>query len=198
MAFTNRCYANGARLIVEAMSSEPTAGQTARAADASEELARRSQALRGALTRYFARQAPTSEIDDLVQEVFLRIVKRGGTEGLDQFEAYVFETAASVLKDRHRRRQVRESDRHVTFEPEIHASADLGPDDTLLGRQALKATTRALMELPERTRTVFILRRLENLPYREIGRRLGLSVSAVEKHMLRATQHLMSRAGDIR
>jgi RNA polymerase sigma-70 factor (ECF subfamily) len=196
MALTNRCYEMGWRPIVQVMSPAPITGQIS---DASGELARRSQAMRGALTRYFARQVrDPSEVDDLVQDVFLRIVKRGGTEGLDRLDAYVFETAASVLKDRHRRRRVRASDQHVAFEPDAHAQSDLGPDAALAGRQALKATTRALMELPERTRTVFILRRLENLPYREIATRLGLSVSAVEKHMLRAVQHLMSRAEDIR
>jgi len=52
-----------------------------------------------------------------------------------------------------------------------------------------------LLELPERTRVVFVLRRLENLSYSEIGLRLGLSVSAVEKHMLRAVRHLATRMG---
>jgi RNA polymerase sigma-70 factor (ECF subfamily) len=54
------------------------------------------------------------------------------------------------------------------------------------------------MELPARTRDVFVLRRLEGLPYNEIAKRLGLSVSAVEKHMLRATRHLVARVGDDR
>jgi RNA polymerase sigma factor (sigma-70 family) len=54
------------------------------------------------------------------------------------------------------------------------------------------------MDLPERTRTVFVLRRLEGQSYREISLRLGLSVSAVEKHMLRAVRHLLARAGDAR
>lgn len=164
-----------------------------------EELARKAEALRGALTRYFARHVrDDAEIDDLVQDVFLRIVKRGGAEHLERFDGYVFETASSVLKDRHRRRQARRSDRHVEFEPERHGGSGPGPDSVLAGRQALRATTVALMELPERTRTVFVLRRLEGLGYREIALRLGLSVSAVEKHMLRAVRHLLSRTEEVR
>jgi RNA polymerase sigma factor (sigma-70 family) len=53
-----------------------------------------------------------------------------------------------------------------------------------------------LLELPERTRQIFVLRRLEGLSYFEIGRRLGVSVSAVEKHMQRAVRHLAARTGD--
>lgn len=44
----------------------------------------------------------------------------------------------------------------------------------------------ALDALPPRARTVVILRRFENLTYPQIARRMGISVSAVEKHMVRA------------
>ena len=181
------------------MGPEPiTAANDSRATSA-DDLARRSQAIRGALTRYFGRHVrDRAEIDDLVQDVFLRIIKRGGSQGLENFDGYVFETAASVLNDRSRRRKVRQADRHLPFDPDLHAQSDLGPDSVLAGRQALRETTVALMELPERTRNVFVLRRLEELSYREIAHRLGLSVSAVEKHMLRAVRHLTARVEDVR
>ena len=161
-----------------------------------EALARQSQASRAALERYFARHGvPPSECDDCVQEVFLRIVRRGRSDELEQFSAYIFATAASVLTDRHRARRTREADRHVPFEPELHGGHEAGPDQVLADREKLRRTTQVLMELPERTRHVFILRRLERLPHGEIAVRLGLSVSAVEKHMLRATRHLLARTG---
>jgi len=177
--------------------SGPSANDTGK--DGADDLGRRSAALRGALTRYFSRQvADRSEIDDLVQDVFLRIVKRGGSQGLENFDGYVFETAASVLKDRFRRRKARHAEAHLTFDPDVHSGTDFGPDAILAGRQALRSTTVALMELPERTRNVFVLRRIEGLSYQEIARRLGLSISAVEKHMVRAARHLMTRVEDVR
>ncbi|MDI1296884.1 MAG: sigma-70 family RNA polymerase sigma factor, partial [bacterium] len=75
--------------------------------------------------------------------------------------------------------------------------SDIGPDRILAGREALKTALAALERLPERTRTIFVLRRLEGMRYLEIARRLGLSVSAVEKHMVRAVAHLAA-TGDIR
>jgi RNA polymerase sigma-70 factor (ECF subfamily) len=57
-------------------------------------------------------------------------------------------------------------------------------------RQELHAATLALLRLPERTRTVFILRRLEGMRFHEIASHLGISVSAVEKHMVRAIHQL--------
>jgi RNA polymerase sigma factor (sigma-70 family) len=164
-----------------------------------EVLGHQSQMLRGALTRYFARNGvDRSEIDDLIQDVFLRILKRGGTDGLENFGGYVFETAASVIKDRVRRRASRHADRHEAFDPDLHGGAALDAEHVLAGRQALRKTTTALMELPERTRQVFVLRRLEELSYKEISRRLGLPVSTLEKHMLRAVRHLLARVGDAR
>lgn len=161
--------------------------------DGENDLAERSRKLRGALTRYFQRRLPnTHEVDDLVQEVFLRIVRRGNSQQLDQFEGYVFQTAASVMKDRFRRRRARMSDGHVAFDPDLHGQSDVSPEQTVLAREALRSTTRAIMALPERTRTIFVLRRLEGLSHPEIARRLGLSLSTVEKHIQRAAKQLLS------
>ncbi len=159
-------------------------------------LAHKSRMLREALARYFGRFVrDPSEIDDLVQDVFLRVVKRGGSDGLENLDGYMFETAASVLNDRFRRRKVRHADRHLPFDQDHHAGSDFSPERVLMGREAVRATTLALMELPQRTRDIFILRRLEGLSHGEIATRLGISVSAVEKHMLRATRRLLARVG---
>ena len=56
--------------------------------------------------------------------------------------------------------------------------------------------TAALLELPDRTRIIFVLRRLEGMKYSEIAHKLGISVSAVEKHMLRAMSYLTERMRD--
>jgi RNA polymerase sigma factor (sigma-70 family) len=162
-------------------------------------LAERSQVLRAALGRFFQRHIrDADEADDLVQEVFLRIVRRGDTAQIEHLDGYIFQTASNVLRDRGRRRKARFADRHVPFDLDRHDSAGLGPDRTLLGREGLQAAGVVLLELPERTRRIFVLRRLEGLTYEEIGRRLGLSISAVEKHMLRAVRHLAARTGDDR
>ena len=162
-------------------------------------LAGRAVSLRNALARYFQRRLrDASEVDDLVQEVFLRIVRRGDAGELDNLEGYVFKTAASVLMDRARRRKVRQADRHIPFEPEAHAGETPGPERTLIGLETLEAIGVALLELPERTRRVFVLRRIEGLSAPEIARRLGVSPGAVDKHMLKAVRHILARTRDER
>ena len=159
----------------------------------------RAATLRTALARFFSsRGVPVDDVDDLVQDVFLRVVRQIEPAAIDNVEAYAFTAATSVLADRYRRRGARHANAHVTFLPERHGGEEVGPDRILEGRQALRATTRALLELPERTRRCFVLRRLEGLSFSEIAVRLGISVSSAEKDMQRAIRHVVARAGDLR
>lgn len=148
---------------------------------------------RPALIQYFRRKSrDPNEIEDFVQEVFLRIAARRSAEVVENVAGYVFQTAASVLADRHRRRTVRHADDHVEFDSDRHSKADFDPAHILESRQSLQVAVAALQRLPERTRDIFILRRLEGHAFRDIADRFGISVSAVEKHMVRAVQHLVS------
>jgi DNA-directed RNA polymerase specialized sigma24 family protein len=60
-----------------------------------------SRRFRPALIGYFRRRIKdAAEAEDLAQEVFLRMLRRGNVSGLDDVRAYLFETASSVLVDR--------------------------------------------------------------------------------------------------
>lgn len=159
--------------------------------EARNNLAQEAEFLRPALERYFQQRVPQrAEAEDLVQEVFSRLVARESIEPVQHLPSYIFQVAASVLADRARRRGVRRSEAHVVFDPEQHGGLDFDGERVLVGKQRLLQAAQALSLLPERTRTIFVLHRLEGHRYREIAKQLGLSVSAVEKHMVRAVQHL--------
>lgn len=151
---------------------------------------------RGSLLRYFGRRTrDRADLEDMVQEVFERLIKRGGASELERqnLNAYMFETASSVLKDRLRKKITHHTDAHEPFDLNRHAGADFSPEHVLLDREQLARATAVLLELPERTRVIFVLRRLEGMRLGDIAARLGISVSAVEKHMQRAVTHLMRR-----
>ncbi len=143
------------------------------------------------LTRYFRRRVRNhTEIEDLVQDVFARIVARESPEPIENLGGYIHRTASSVLADRARLQASHGAGLHVAFDSELHGEEEIDPERLLVGREHLRAATASLLQLPERTRTVFILHRLEGQKYRDIAKHLGISVSAVEKHMIRAIQHL--------
>jgi RNA polymerase sigma factor (sigma-70 family) len=158
-------------------------------------LASRFEGVRASLLAWFRRRVPDQfEAEDLVQESFLRVVQRGDADQVEHLEGYIYRTATSVLTDRHRRRVVRHADEHLAEDDAPEVANDDDPYSSLVGRRTLAVVAAALDDLPERTKTVFVLRRLEGLRHKEIGVRLGISVSAVEKHMERAIQHLARRS----
>jgi len=169
---------------------DPSIGRAANPRSIDELYARFSPSLRS----FFARRVKDeSEIEDLVQQVFERLLRRGNVLELDQLSGYIFQTARSVLTDRARRRQTRHADKHDELTEEGFNAcddADLSPEHVLIQRERLEHATALLLELPELTRVIFVLRRLEEMRYLDIAARLGISVSAVEKHMQRATGHL--------
>ena len=155
-----------------------------------------SRELRPALLRYFERRGVhADEAEDAAQEVFARLSRREGVAAIERLDAYLFETAANVAIDYHRRGQVRLRGAHDAYNEAAHAVEDFSPERVYSGREELGCLLVGLRELPERTRNVFLLARLENMKQAEIARRLGVSVSGVEKHLARAIAHLSDRLG---
>ena len=155
------------------------------------ELARGAEPIRRWLTGYFRRRVRSDhEVEDLVQDVFARVVARDSAAPVEHLGGYLLKTAASVLADRARRRATRQADLHVAFDADRHGDEEIDAERVLSGREELHAATAALLSLPERTRTVFVLRRLEGYRHADIAAHLGISVSAVEKHMVKAIRHL--------
>ena len=145
-----------------------------------------------ALRRYFQKKAPLAEVEDLVQEVFLKMQARGAgaQEHPQNLEGYLFRTAANVLVTHHRRSRAQGWGRLDPLEDFPDPLDDLSPERVLIGRQAVDRVSRALQELPPRARQAFLLHRFEELTYSVIAQRMGISVKAVEALMTRAMQRL--------
>lgn len=151
---------------------------------------------RPALLRYFGRRGLNrDEAEDAAQEVFLRLSRHPDFSSLDSAEGYLFETAATVAVDHYRRERVRWSDRHTAYDEATHAQPDLSAHRVVEARQELALVLSVLREMPERTRHVVALARLEHMRHAEIARRLGISVSAVEKHLVKGLKRLADRVG---
>jgi len=145
-----------------------------------------------ALRRWLTRRVRSEvDVDDALQDIWLRSHRLLAEGEVVNSEAYLFRTASSVLTDRARRSRVRNESQHRPLENIDHPVDEITPDRVLLGKEALAAALEKLQRLPERTRDVFVLSRFEGLSYREIANGMGISVSAVEKHMIKALRHLM-------
>lgn len=172
--------------------SEPTQSVAAPLSLATHEgFAALTRRLRAPLMHFFLRRTKSpADAEEMVQDLFVRLMRRADLLSLQNIDGYVFEAAANIARDRGRYEQARGQGRHVEIDDGVASSDQPGAEQIVAGKQRLKRILAALDALPPRAREIVILRRFENLTYLQIARRLGISVSAVEKHMVRAMSAL--------
>lgn len=148
-----------------------------------------------ALRRYFRRRASVAEAEDLVQEVFVKLLARTEGEPIENVERYLFRVANNVLISRHRHdaTQVWKIDEEA--EGPLERTEDISPERVLIGKQTLVALAVVIGDLPPVTREIFVCHRFEDMTYAAIARRMGLSVKAIEKRMQKALMHINERMG---
>jgi len=142
-----------------------------------------------ALVRYLNRVWRTrSEVDDLVQEVYVRVYESAEKSRPVAVKSFLFTAARNLMTDRARRARV------VTIEAvgnieELNAGVDeMTPERRLSARQELKALAGAFESLSPRCREVVWLRRVDELSQKEVAVRLGVSSRTVETYLMRGMQ----------
>lgn len=126
-----------------------------------------------------ARGAPDPE--DLLGDVFVRVVRKIGTfDGVEEeFRAWVFTIARNRLVDRRRQ----ESRRPVECEADLIPEVSAAPDDTegeVAARLGDERVRKALERLTPDQRDVLLLRIIADLPIEEVATVLGKPTSAVK------------------
>lgn len=143
------------------------------------------------LTRYFRSRLNTREdAADLTQEAFTRLAKFMAQGPLARPAAYLQRIARNLLYDRSKRIEARLSAFHLPIGEGAEPSVAADQDWALEAEDLMRIYLQALDELAPRTREVFLLHRVEELPYREIGLRLAISVPTVQYHVARALAHI--------
>ena len=137
--------------------------------------------------------------EDLVSEAFTRMVGLIDGKPIAQPSGFLHQTAHNLAIDHLRR----ERTRHRFLDIENGqakslqvASSEASPERVLEDRQQLARLTQSLSGLPERTRTVLLLNRIEGLSYPEISKRLGVSESTVYKDVRLALLHCLEAVGE--
>jgi RNA polymerase sigma-70 factor (ECF subfamily) len=125
---------------------------------------------------------PVSE--DLVQEVFFRILKYRHSYRADTpFRAWMYQIARNTRMDWLRKRRP-----EASWEPEM--SPAVAPVDTAQQSQEALLLHSALMRISEDKREVLVLSRFQDLKYEEIAQLLGCEVGTVKTRVHRALQEL--------
>ncbi|MET0263260.1 MAG: RNA polymerase sigma factor [Rariglobus sp.] len=150
------------------------------------------------VTAYAASRARLGdEVRDVVQEAYLRVFKLRNPERIRTPKRFLFRTVRNLILDRVRKQQVR--DRYAALDTDsVETVPDVAPTPALV---ACDRERRALLEaaaatLPERTREIFILNAYAHMSYSEIADHMGLSKTAVAKHLTRAIATVTAALGD--
>jgi RNA polymerase sigma-70 factor (ECF subfamily) len=137
--------------------------------------------------RNIARQA-RGDIDpeELLNTAFLRLERYSAVHPVKDPRAFLVQTAKNLLIDNFRHEQI--SARYAEDVLQTSEDRDETPlqDEVFATRARLERVKHGLDQLPPRTKEIFLMYRLDELACPEIARRVGISVSAVEKHIAKA------------
>jgi len=135
------------------------------------------------------------DIDDVIQEMYTRILAVPSLEAIRYPRQYAIQTAKSIVIDHMRRSRVVSIALCGSLEqldiPDPEASAE----EHLEFQDEIQDVMDALAQLPKRPRETLILRRIEKLSAKETAQRLRISERTVEDHMERAMCMLMEVFG---
>ncbi|MFV3367317.1 RNA polymerase sigma factor [Pseudomonas sp. NY15435] len=120
---------------------------------------------------------------DLVQDLFLRFWKRPQAP-VEELGSYLLRSARNLAIDHLRGEDSRGRTLSALLPDDDDAQPS--PEQAVEAGAELDLIEDALRQLPARTRHIFLLSRVHGRTYAEIATAMGLSQSAVEKHMMRA------------
>ncbi|HET7126250.1 MAG TPA: sigma-70 family RNA polymerase sigma factor [Lysobacter sp.] len=142
-----------------------------------------------ALVRYLRRCWPhADDVHDLRQETYIRVFEAARRERPHQPKSFLFTTARHLMADRLRRGRIVSIEAVGDFESLNVPMDEAGPERRHDARQSLRRLAEAFDRLPDRCREVVWLRKVEELPQKEVARRLGIAEKTVEKQVAKGAR----------
>jgi RNA polymerase sigma-70 factor (ECF subfamily) len=132
--------------------------------------------------RRFCRSA--EDLDDLIQDVYFRLLKLTSTDHIHDPRGYLFQTARNLIIDQVRRDQIVKIGAMPNMD-ELIADTQPGPERVTALRSELRWALGVIASLPGRCQDVFRLRKVQGLSQAETAARLGLSENIVEKETMK-------------
>jgi len=145
---------------------------------------------RAELARFLsARRAAPDEAEDILQDLYLK-VRTLRTAPIADPRAYLYRMTANLLADRRRAAARRATREQMWTDTQLGSEAHVDDRPTaeqeMSAREELAIVSRAIASLPERTAEILRRYRIEGEGQKEIAADLGISLSAVEKHLQKA------------
>ena len=145
---------------------------------------RTRSALRRFVKRFFA---DDHDVEDVVQEATITTYLASKAQTIGSEEAYLYGTARNIALARLRAQTKKIFQQIEDIEESEHLYNGAGsPEEQVSADQQLRVHLDAVAQLPEKCQRAYVLRKVHGLTHKEIAQRMNISVSTVEKHLIKA------------
>ncbi len=135
----------------------------------------------------------SSDVDDIVQEAFLRYHTKPSDAVVENPLGYLYRIALNIIIDRRRQRSPLSDSVEIDAVSEHWFAAPPTQEQARCVADLERAYHAALAELPPRCAEVYALRRHSGMPTPDVAERLSITPRMVQKHMAIALAHLQDR-----
>ena len=129
------------------------------------------------------------DVEDIVQDIFMKAFRRLDSFTFQaSFYTWLYRIALNTSTDavhRRRRNPVQAVEDPGEWKQD-HEGERGTPDSEILAEELRAATRKVLDTLPDKFRTMLVLREYEQLTYDEMAQVLGISIGTVESRLFRA------------
>ncbi len=138
------------------------------------------------LKRFLARfYSNSQDIEDVAQEAYLRAYVAEQQKEIEQPKAYLYRIARNIALTELTKKSKKITDYLEESGASVVIEGGAAADSEVEAQESLGLYCEAIAALPEKCRQVFLLRKVHGLAHKEIAERMSLSVSSVEKYLLR-------------
>lgn len=139
------------------------------------------------LNRLVGRIVPPSDIEDVVQETYVKLCQVNNIDSIRQPQAFMYRTAKNLALDFKKQARVRLTDHiddwHSFEETQISNKSVDNVYTQHVTNQEFGELCEAIRQLPKQCQKVFILRKVYGYSQKDIAAKLEISQSTVEKHV---------------
>jgi RNA polymerase sigma-70 factor (ECF subfamily) len=149
---------------------------------------------RESMKRVIARIVPPHEIEDIVQETYVRLCQVNDESTIHSPKSFMFTTARNLALDYQKQANVKLVDKvddWQVFEEILNVDAKDEVYKQVVSDNHFTHFCDAIRQLPTQTRKVFVLKKVYGYSQKEIAQELSLSESTIEKHISNGTKRCM-------
>jgi RNA polymerase sigma-70 factor (ECF subfamily) len=141
----------------------------------------------------FFKTKDADQTEDILQDCFVKLWDNCSNVDYDKVKPYLYKMANNLFLNIVKHNAVKQKHKHNL----VKDSTNESPEYLMIEQEFYDKIQRAIANLPEKQREVFLLNRIEKKTYKEIAETLNLSVKAVEKRMHLALKTMREHIGNI-